>query len=170
MGAHYDYLYREAFTRADHKNQIIAMGYFRFFAAFFLVIMISVVMAILGSWLMAHLYPNSLFGKYDLILPSILTWMPLGLLLSKPAPRRWIKVGLISPFIGSMWVVLLRIGPASQIVSHDPVTFVLGGMYWAFSFVLVYSPITLPIGLVTGYMVDLTWRASNLGEGHPSET
>jgi hypothetical protein len=34
-------------------------------------------MAIAGAVLMAKLYPNALFGKYDLILPSLLTWIAL---------------------------------------------------------------------------------------------
>lgn len=51
-----------------------------------LVVVLSMVLAslvaIAGGVPMGKIYPNALFGKYDLIFPSLLTWIALTWCLS----------------------------------------------------------------------------------------
>jgi hypothetical protein len=103
--------------------------------------------------------PRPPFGVTSLILPSCLTWALLAPLISRGTWRRAVLVGLVSPFLGSVFVVLLRIGPAGEIVYTSPGSFPellsnsIRVFFHAVVFIGITAYVTFPVGALAGLVV-----------------
>jgi hypothetical protein len=123
-----------------------------------LTMVVASLMAILGTVLMERLYSTPLFGKYDLVLPSLLTWILLMWCLNRPSQAAIWIVGLGSPFVGAVWTLILKLGPAHEIVyrpglGHLILGFVGTLFFYAVPFVFIYAPVTLTVGVATAFLI-----------------
>jgi hypothetical protein len=64
---------------------------------------------------MERRHPIPMFGRYDLVFPSLLTWILLVWCLKRPSQSAIWSVGLGSPFVGAVWTLILKSGPAHEI-------------------------------------------------------
>ena len=115
------------------------------------ILAIAALMSQVGAlaWLV---YPNDLFRPLTLILPSCLTWLLLAPFVSGSSTKRAVTIGLLSPLVGSVFVIWLNIGPMAEVASTGFARFG-GGLIWAFSFILITSWITLPVGILTSLLI-----------------
>jgi len=122
-------------------------------------------MAVVGAVLMARIYPNALFGKYDLVFPSLLTWIVLLWCLKKPSQRSIWFTGLGSPFLGALWALILKVGPAHGIQYPSGFGHIIrgfgGALVYAVIFVLLYAPVTFPVGVATAFLIRGVWKVVN---------
>ena len=97
-------------------------------------------------------YPNALFRPLELILPSCLTWLLLAPFVFGASTKRAVMIGLLSPVVGSVFVIWLNLGPIAEIASTGFARFA-GGFYYALVFIVITSWITLPVGILTSLLI-----------------
>ncbi len=112
---------------------------------------LAVMMAIIGTPLMNIDYPVGIFDKYDLALPSCLTWLILMWWLRNSSWKASSIIGLSSPFLGAALMLTLSLGPARDMTfwhwhlsEIENITKPLGtGVIQSVAFVLLYGFVTL---------------------------
>lgn len=102
-------------------------------------------------------YPNALFSPLELILPSCLTWLLLAPLVSGASTKRAVTIGLLSPLVGSVFVIWLNRGPVAEIEWTGFLGFGAVLMY-AFWFIVITAWITLPVGVLTSLLISRVFR------------
>jgi hypothetical protein len=123
---------------------------------------VAALMGTAAAFVYLAVFPNPIFIPQDFLAPSCITWALLAPFAVSRGVARAIMVGALSPFVGSVFVVLLHLGPAAdfQLKSlSDHVRLI--AFAWA-----VYIPLTLPItisvGIVTGVLLHAIvhhWRS-----------
>jgi hypothetical protein len=103
-----------------------------------------------GAWIAT--LPRPSFELTDLILPSCLTWAVLAPFVARATIRRALLIGLLSPFLGSVFVILLRIGPTKEFVYKNPMG-IFGVLLYAFSYIGITAWTTLPVGALAGLVM-----------------
>lgn len=127
-----------------------------------LTMVLASLMAIVGTVLMERHHPNPVFGKYDLVFPSLLTWILLMWWLKKPSQCAIWSVGLGSPFVGAAWTLVLKLGPEHDIQYRPGLGHLIqgfgGGLIYAVAFVFIYAPVTFAVGVATAFLIRGVWK------------
>ena len=154
------------FERFHEIGQVIWRELSKYKTAYIFVVLIAVIGAIFASGLMSHFYPNLLFGHYVLIIPSLLTWLPLAWKLRTSSLRLVFRVGLIAPFIGGVWTAILKIGPASEFSAEPNVLSQIGAIFGrvllGIGGTLTFCPITIPLGILMALSINWMWRRKTI--------
>lgn len=128
-----------------------------------LTMVVASLMAVVGTVLMERLHSSHWFGKYDLVFPSLLTWILLMWCLKRPSKYIIWSVGLGSPFVGAVWTLILKLGPAHEIqyrpgLGHFILGFVGTFFFYAVPFVFMYAPVSLAVGVATAFLIRGVWK------------
>jgi len=115
------------------------------------ILAIAALMSQVGAYVWM-VYPNALFRPLELILPSCLTWLLLAPFVSGASNKRAVMIGLLSPVVGSVFVIWLRRGPVTEIASTGFAGF-SGAFFYAILFIVQTSWITLPVGILTSLLI-----------------
>jgi hypothetical protein len=116
------------------------------------VVLAAAALSVVGAGIWIATIPRPTFGLTDLILPSCLTWLVLARFVARASFRRALMIGLLSPFLGSVFVVLLRIGPAQDFDYSKPWQ-LFGFLLYAFSYIGITAWTTLPVGALAGVVM-----------------
>jgi hypothetical protein len=121
------------------------------------ILVIAGLMSLIGAYAWTLYLPNPLFRPVEVILPSCLTWLFLSPFLASASAKRALKIGILSPLVGSVFVIWLRIGPVAD-VDWEGMSGFLSLVVYALSYILVTSWITLPVGIATSLVIRWVLR------------
>ena len=117
------------------------------------VLLLATAMSLIGTVVWAATIPRPLFSTTDLIVPSCLTWGLLAPWISRVKLRKAFIIGLLSPILGSVFVILLGIGPVAEVQGF------VGLFLYAMAFIGITAWTTLPVGALAGVAFYGLFRA-----------